>query len=49
MNTLENLRSEKIKIGVITHVEELKSRLNAKLIVTPQAQGLHGTTVQMET
>jgi exonuclease SbcC len=48
MNSLEKLRREKMKIGVITHVEELKSRLSAKLIVTPQEQGLHGTLVRIE-
>ncbi|MDR1541719.1 MAG: AAA family ATPase [Clostridiales bacterium] len=48
MNTLERLKFEKMKVGVITHVEELKSRLASKLIVSPQEQGVHGTLVRME-
>ena len=48
MNSLEKLRCDRTKVGVITHVEELKTRINAKLVVTPQEQGIYGSIVRIE-
>jgi len=48
MNTLENLRSDKINIGVISHVESLKGRISSKLLVTPLVQGVHGSVVKLD-
>ena len=47
MGALENLGRDRTKVGVITHVEELNTRMYVKLIVTPQEQGLHGSIVRM--
>lgn len=35
MESLENLHNEKLSIGIISHVEELKNRVPVKLIVSP--------------
>ncbi len=43
MNCLEQLQTEKMSVGLISHVEELKSRVPIKLIVTSAEQGVHGT------
>lgn len=48
MNSLEQLHSEKINVGIITHVEELKNRIQSKLIVTSENNGITGTKVRIE-
>jgi len=48
MSTIERLLDEKLTIGIISHVEELKQRVPRRLIVHPaQPTGL-GSTVQIE-
>lgn len=48
MNSLIKLQSQKMRVGVISHVEEMKSRIPAKLEVIPANQGLHGSLVYLE-
>lgn len=48
MNSLERLHSEKLSVGIISHVEELKQRIPRKLIVQPAAAGVCGTRVEIE-
>lgn len=43
---LENLRSEGMTVGIITHVEEIKNRVVRKLLVTPAQVGVSGTIVK---
>lgn len=47
MNALERLHSEKLSVGIISHVEELKDRVPIKLIVSPPEFGGVGTVVKM--
>ena len=48
MNALERLQAEKMTIGIITHVPELKARLARSLTVIPAADG-RGSKLQVET
>ena len=48
MNSLEKLHSSTLSVGIISHVEELKSRVPIKLIVTPAEQGQGGSKVKLE-
>ncbi|RKD26557.1 exonuclease SbcC [Caminicella sporogenes DSM 14501] len=48
MTSLEKLYEEKLAVGIISHVEELKNRVPVKLIVTPAQSGLHGTKVHIQ-
>lgn len=46
MNALEKLKSSRFTIGVISHVEELKHRIDSKIIVNKATES-HGSTVQI--
>lgn len=48
IGALEKLHSEKLSVGIISHVEELKYRIPRKLIVSPALPGISGTTVSIE-
>ncbi len=48
IGALEKLQSEKLSVGIISHVEELKYRIPRKLIVNPALPGISGTTVSIE-
>lgn len=48
MNSLERLHSEKLSVGIISHVEELKQRIPRKIIVKPAVPGFSGTRVEIE-
>lgn len=48
MDSLEKLQREKMAIGVISHVPELRARLNRKLIVYPAEKGGRGTKLEIE-
>ena len=39
MDSLEKLKNSKFSIGLISHVEELKHRINNKITVTGAAEG----------
>lgn len=47
MDSLERLRSEHFSIGIISHVEELKHRIERKLLVK-KATERHGSQIEME-
>lgn len=48
MSSLERLRSNKLSVGIISHVEELKNRVPVKLIVEPAVSGKGGSKVRIE-
>ena len=45
-SVLENLKSEGMTVGIITHVEEIKNRVARKLMVYPAQVGISGTIVK---
>jgi exonuclease SbcC len=47
MESLERLHSDKLSIGIISHVEELKNRVPIKLVVSPSEVGT-GSKVKIE-
>lgn len=47
MDSLEKLSTEKINVGIITHVEEIKNRIQSKIIVEPP-DGIDGTKIKVE-
>lgn len=48
MDSLERLHSEKLSVGLISHVDELKQRIPRRLMVSPAVAGMNGTKVKME-
>lgn len=48
MNSLEKIYNEKLSIGIISHVESIKSRVPVKLIVTPAGINTNGSSVKIE-
>ena len=48
MNSLEKIHHEKLKIGIISHVEAIKNRVPVKLILTPAEAGVGGSKVKIE-
>jgi len=44
MDSLEKLTLEKMNVGIITHVEEVKNRIQSKIIVEP-SDGAEGTKI----
>ena len=48
MDSLERLASDRFKIGIVSHVEQLKQRMPVKLIVIPAEIGKGGSKVIME-
>ena len=47
IESLEKLHSEKLSVGIISHVEELKNRVPVKLLVTPNDGG-NGSKISIE-
>ncbi|MGL4797744.1 MAG: AAA family ATPase [Paraclostridium sp.] len=47
MSSLERLHSDRLSVGIITHVEELKNRVPVKLVVKPSEAGT-GSKVKIE-
>lgn len=47
MTALENLYTENLSIGIISHVEEIKNRVPIKLIVEPPIPGVNGSKVKI--
>ncbi|WP_256201180.1 hypothetical protein [Thermoanaerobacter thermocopriae] len=48
MTSLERLRNDKMVVGIISHVEELKNRVPVKLIVIPPSTAGEGSKVRIE-
>ncbi|OEH91675.1 AAA family ATPase [Bacillus solimangrovi] len=48
ITSLEKLNNQKLSVGVISHVPELKERLPRKLIVTPAEPSGKGSSVHLE-
>lgn len=48
MNSLEKIYSDRLSVGIISHVESIKNRMPVKLIVTPAAAGVGGSRVGIE-
>lgn len=47
MTALENLYTENLSIGIISHVEEIKNRVPIKLLVSSPIPGLSGSKVKI--
>ncbi len=48
MNSLERIHNDKLKVGIISHVESIKNRVPVKLIVSPAECGKGGSKVKIE-
>lgn len=48
MGSLERIHNEKLKVGIISHVEALKNRVPVKLMITPAECGMGGSKVRIE-
>nr|WP_274601608.1 SbcC/MukB-like Walker B domain-containing protein [Clostridium rhizosphaerae] len=48
ISSLERLHSDRLSVGIISHVEELKNRVPVKLIVEPALPGLGGSKIKIE-
>ena len=48
MSSLERIHNDKLKVGIISHVESIKNRVSVKLLVTPAEAGLGGSKVKIE-
>ncbi|MBD8496704.1 AAA family ATPase [Paenibacillus arenosi] len=49
ITALEKLHHDKLSVGVISHVPELRARLSRKLVVTPAEQAGRGSRIGLET
>ena len=48
MTSLERIHNDKLKVGIISHVESIKNRVPVKLIVSPAECGNGGSKVRIE-
>lgn len=48
MNSLERIHNDKLKVGIISHVESIKNRVPVKLILAPAESGRGGSKVKIE-
>lgn len=48
MDSLEKLHHSRLSVGIISHVESIKTRVPVKLLVSPSQKGLGGSTVKLE-
>mgnify|MGYP000862233311 FL=1 len=48
VTSLERLHSERLAVGVISHVPELQARLHRRLVVTPAEPGGRGSRIALE-
>ncbi|BEP28224.1 AAA family ATPase [Helicovermis profundi] len=48
MSSLEKLHSDNLSIGIISHVEELKTRVPIALLVNEAAAGIKGSSLQIK-
>ena len=48
MSSLERIHNDKLKVGIISHVESIKNRVPVKLLITPAEAGMGGSKVRIE-
>lgn len=48
MSSLEKIHNDKLKVGIISHVESIKNRIPVKLMVSPAETGRGGSKVKIE-
>lgn len=48
MSSLERIHNERLKVGIISHVESIKNRVPVKLLITPAEAGMGGSKVNIE-
>lgn len=48
MDSLEKIHHDRLKVGIISHVEQLKQRIPVKLMVTPAKAGEGGSKTRIE-
>lgn len=48
MSSLEKIHHDKLKVGIISHVEAIKNRVPVKLLLTPAEAGQGGTKVTLD-
>lgn len=48
MNSIEMLHNDRLKVGIISHVESIKNRMPVKLLITPGEAGVGGSRVRIE-
>ncbi|OOM74346.1 nuclease SbcCD subunit C [Clostridium puniceum] len=48
MSSLERIHNERLKVGIISHVESIKNRVPVKLMITPAESGMGGSKVKIE-
>ncbi|NME82394.1 AAA family ATPase [Clostridium sp. SM-530-WT-3G] len=48
MSSLEQIHNDKLRIGIISHVESIKNRVPVKLMVSPAESGMGGSKVKIE-
>ena len=48
MESLEKIRNRQRSVGIITHVEDIKSRIPVKLLVEPAKMGEGGSKLRIE-
>ena len=48
MDSLERIHNDRLKVGIISHVESIKNRVPVKLIISPAECGNGGSKVKIE-
>lgn len=48
ISSLEKIHNDKLKVGIISHVESIKNRVPVKLIITPAESGIGGSKVKID-
>lgn len=48
MSSLERIHNDRLKVGIISHVESIKNRVPVKLVITPAESGRGGSKVKIE-
>ncbi|MDE6357934.1 MAG: hypothetical protein K2L15_05025, partial [Eubacteriales bacterium] len=48
INTLEQLQSDNIDVGIITHIEEIKNRVQNKILIKNGVNNISGATITLE-
>ena len=48
MGAIEKIHNDKLKVGLISHVDSIKNRVPVKLVLTPAEAGKGGSKVKIE-